>query len=56
MRFVHLKVRTRIYLGFAALAVLSLGIALFGAFQFSGVGTNAAGWTPWQATVSACCG
>ena len=40
MRFVHLKVRTRIYLGFAALAVLSLGIALFGAFQFSGVGTN----------------
>ena len=37
MRRIRLKVRTRIYLGFAALVVLSLGIAAFGVYQLSGV-------------------
>jgi methyl-accepting chemotaxis protein len=40
MGFIRLKVRTRIYLGFAALVALSLGIAIFGVFQFGGVGTD----------------
>ncbi len=40
MSFIRLKVRTRIYLGFAALVVLSLGIAIFGVMQLSGVGSN----------------
>ena len=40
MHFTRLKVRTRVYLGFAALLALSLGIALFGVFQFSGVDAN----------------
>ena len=40
MGFIRLKVRTRIYLGFAALVVLSLGIAIFGVMQLSGVGSN----------------
>lgn len=42
MGFTNLKVRTRIYLGFAALVVLSLGIAGFGVMQISGIGTNVA--------------
>jgi len=40
MRFNRLKVRTRIYLGFAALAALGLCIALFGTYQTSGVGID----------------
>ena len=40
MRHIRLKVRTRIYLGFAVLVVLSLGIAAFGVYQLSGVSTN----------------
>ncbi len=36
----RLKVRTRIYLGFAALVVLSIGIAILGVMQLSGVGLN----------------
>ena len=40
MRRIRLKVRTRIYLGFAVLVVLSLGIAAFGVYQLSGVGPN----------------
>ena len=40
MSFIRLKVRTRIYLGFAALVVLSIGIAIFGVMQISGIGTN----------------
>src|ERR1700739_4247975 len=40
MRFIRLKVRTRIYLGFAALAALGLCIALFGLYQTSDVGTE----------------
>jgi methyl-accepting chemotaxis protein len=40
MGFIRLKVRTRIYLGFAALVVLSLGIAVFGVMQLSGVDVN----------------
>ena len=40
MRRIRLKVRTRIYLGFAVLVVLSLGIAAFGVYQLSGVSTN----------------
>jgi hypothetical protein len=31
-------VHRRIYLGFAALVVLSLGIAVFGVIQFAGIG------------------
>ena len=38
MDFIRLKVRTRIYLGFTALIVLSLGIAGFGVYQLSGIG------------------
>ena len=40
MRLIRLKVRTRIYLGFAVLVALSLGIAAFGVYQLSGVSTN----------------
>jgi methyl-accepting chemotaxis protein len=40
MGIFRLRVRTRIYLGYAALVALALGIAMFGAFELSGIGTN----------------
>ena len=36
----HLKVRTRIYVGFAVLIALGVGIAAFGTVQFSAVGVS----------------
>jgi hypothetical protein len=54
MRHIRLKVRTRIYLGFAVLVVLSLGIAAFGVYQLSGVSTMSARWIFWRPTHSAC--
>jgi methyl-accepting chemotaxis protein len=41
MRFSHLKVRTRIYTGFAALVVLSLCLAGFGVYQMLNIGSEA---------------
>ncbi len=40
MGFNRLKVRTRIYLGFAALVALGVGIAIFGVMRLSGVDLN----------------
>ncbi|HEY1934630.1 MAG TPA: methyl-accepting chemotaxis protein [Acetobacteraceae bacterium] len=40
MGLAQLRVRTRIYLGFGALVVLSLGIAVFGVYQLSGIDTS----------------
>jgi methyl-accepting chemotaxis protein len=40
MQVLRLKLRTRIYTGFVALIVLSLGIAAIGARQFAQVGSN----------------
>ncbi|HEX3993972.1 MAG TPA: methyl-accepting chemotaxis protein [Acetobacteraceae bacterium] len=40
MGFNRLKVRTRIYLGFAALVALGVGIAIFGVVRLSGVDLN----------------
>ena len=37
----RLRIRTRIYLGFGLLVVLSLGVAGFGIYQLSGVGSQA---------------
>src|SRR6266567_2199919 len=41
MGFRRLKVRSRIFIGFGALIVLSLAVAGFGVFQLSGVGGEA---------------
>jgi methyl-accepting chemotaxis protein len=40
MHLLRLKVRTRIYLGFATLVVLSVALAAFGFYQLTGVGRN----------------
>ena len=40
MWFNRLKVRTRIYLGFAVLVALSLGLVGFGVYQLSGIGVQ----------------
>jgi methyl-accepting chemotaxis protein len=38
--FNRLKVRTRIYVGFAALVILGVALAIFGVYQLATVGTN----------------
>jgi methyl-accepting chemotaxis protein len=40
MQSIRLTVRTRIYLGFAVLVALGLGIAMFGVYQLSGVASS----------------
>ncbi|HUN42513.1 MAG TPA: methyl-accepting chemotaxis protein [Acetobacteraceae bacterium] len=40
MGIFRFRVRTRIYLGYAILIALTLGIAVFGTFELSGVGRN----------------
>jgi len=40
MGIFRLRVRTRIYLGYAVSVVIALGVAIFGAYELSGVGRN----------------